>query len=71
MTRVPENTEKSFPSFISKRNLLDADPYDRVRPHTLSDLRDNVRLKGFLKRAVEKDFASGTLINSIRLGIRR
>lgn len=32
---------------------------------------DNLRLKGHLKRAVEKDFAPQSLIDSIKMQIRR
>lgn len=54
-----------------KSGMFDVEPYDRAQPQSLAELRDNRRLKGFLKRAVENEFAPESLINSIRLGIRR
>ena len=73
MTKLPEKEERTFPPFLNNRksDLFDIDLYSPVRPHSLAEVRDNLRLKSFLKRAVEKDFASDALINSIRTGIRR
>ncbi|MEO8042162.1 MAG: hypothetical protein ABI646_06105 [Acidobacteriota bacterium] len=50
--------------------LLEIEPYSRPQTETLSDIRDNVRLKKFLKRAVEREVAPLLLIESIRAGIR-
>ena len=50
--------------------LFDVEPYDRPRTESLADVRDNLRLKKFLKRAVDRDVAPKSLIESIRSGIR-
>ncbi len=50
--------------------LFDVEPYSRPQPETLQDVRDNLRLKKFLKRAVENEVAPLSLIESIRAGIR-
>jgi hypothetical protein len=76
MTKFPENngrTGKPVSLFFHTRRsgMFDVEPYDRLQPQSLAEVRDNIRLKGFLKRAVEKDFAPESLINSIKIGIRR
>ena len=50
--------------------LYDVEPYNRSQKETLTDVRDNLRLKKVLKRAVERDVAPLSLIESIRSGIR-
>ena len=50
--------------------LFDVEPYARPQAETLTEVRDNLRLKKFLKRAVERDVAPLSLIESIRAGIR-
>ena len=50
--------------------LVEIEAYERPQINTLADLRDNLRLKKFLKRAVERDVAPLSLIESIRAGIR-
>jgi hypothetical protein len=50
--------------------LFDVEPYSRMQTESLEDVRDNLRLKKFLKRAVERDFAPISLIESIKAGIR-
>ena len=50
--------------------LFDVEPFDRPEPETIADVRDNLRLKRILKRAVERDVAPLSLIESIRSGIR-
>jgi hypothetical protein len=50
--------------------LFDVEPYARPQTETLMDIRDNLRLKKFLKRAVEREVAPLSLIESIRNGIR-
>ena len=50
--------------------LADVEPYERPQTNTLADIRDNIRLKKLLKRAVERDVAPQSLIDSIRDGIR-
>lgn len=50
--------------------LFDIEPYSRPQTGTLSDIRDDLRLKKLLKRAVERKVAPLSLIESIRAGIR-
>lgn len=50
--------------------LFEVEPYARPKTESLVDIRDNLRLKKFLKRAVERDVAPLSLIESIRAGIR-
>ena len=50
--------------------LFDVEPYARPQTDTLLDVRDNLRLKKHLKRAVERDVAPQSLIDAIRSGIR-
>lgn len=44
-------------------------PYVRAGTQTLADIRDDLRLKKLLKRAVEREVASYSLIESIRTRI--
>jgi hypothetical protein len=50
--------------------LFEIEPYSRADNETLADLRDNLRLKKLLKRAIEREVAPLSLIESIRAGIR-
>lgn len=50
--------------------LSDVEPYPRPHTETLEDLRDDLRLKKLLKRAVEREVAPLSLIESIRASIR-
>ena len=50
--------------------LFEIEPYSRPQTDTLADLRDDLRLKKLLKRAVEREVAPLSLIESIRAGIR-
>ena len=50
--------------------LFEIEPYSRSQAESLSDIRDNLRLKKHLKRAVEREVAPLSLIKSIRTGIR-
>jgi len=50
--------------------LFEIEPYERSERETLVDVRENLRLKKLLKRAVERDVAPLSLIESIRTGIR-
>ena len=76
MTKLPEGngrSRKPVSLFLHARRtgMFDTEPYDRLPQKSLQEIRDDQRLKGFLKRAVEKDFPPESLINSIKLGIRR
>ena len=50
--------------------LFEIEPYSRPAVATLTDVRDDLRLKKLLKRAVESEVAPLSLIESIRTGIR-
>ena len=50
--------------------LFEIEPYSRDRTESLADVRDNIQLKKRLKRAVEREVAPLSLIESIRAGIR-
>lgn len=50
--------------------LFEVEPYARPQAETLIEVRDNLRLKKFLKRAVGREVAPLSLIQSIRTGIR-
>ena len=50
--------------------LFEVEPYSRPQAATLLDVRDDLRLKKHLKRAVEREVAPQSLIEAIRAGIR-
>lgn len=50
--------------------LFEIEPYSRSQGESLSELRDNLRLKKALRRAVSNDFAPMELIENIRTMIR-
>jgi hypothetical protein len=57
---------------LMRRNwLFEVEPFSRTEEKSFGELVDGLRLKRFLKRAVEKDFAPQSLIDSIKNGIRR
>lgn len=71
MTKFPEDSGK-FRQFQTARNwIFEIEPYSRAEQKTLKDVRGDRRLKVFLKRAVEHDFAPESLKEAIRNGIRR
>ena len=63
---MKENTARP----IRMNWLFEIEPYSRPRTESLADVRDNLRLKKILKRAVEREVAPVFLIESIRAGIR-
>lgn len=50
--------------------LFEIEPYSRSENVTFQDLRDGLRLKKALQKAVQRDLAPISLIESIRAGIR-
>lgn len=50
--------------------LFDVDPHSRVPTKTLLNVRDDLRLKSALRRAVNRDFAPQSLIDAIKKDIR-
>ena len=67
MTRFSNGTAKLMP--IGNRSwMFDSDT--RMPVKTLHDVRDDLRLKRALRRAVERDFAPQSLIDAIKKGIR-
>ena len=55
---------------LSRQNWFEIEPYSRTKGDSLQDLRDNLRLKTALKRAVMRDVAPMRLIKAIRTDIR-
>lgn len=51
--------------------MFEIEPYSRTQPETLETVRDNLRLKKHLQRAVSRDLAPLSLIGSIRAEIRK
>ena len=67
MTRFSNGTAKLVP--VDNRSwMFDIDT--RMPVKTLHDVRDDLRLKRALKRAVERDLAPQSLIDAIKKGIR-
>lgn len=65
-TEMKENITRPF-----RTNwLFEVEPYSRTQTQTLADVRDDLRLKKLLKRAVESEMAPLSLIEAIRTGIR-
>lgn len=50
--------------------LFEVEPYSRSSGQTISELRDNLRLKRAMKRAIANDMAPLSLIERIRSEIR-
>jgi hypothetical protein len=50
--------------------MFEVEPYSRSHGESLQNLRDNLRLKKAMKRAVEQDVAPLSLIEAVRAGIR-
>jgi hypothetical protein len=73
VTKQEEDRRKPISRFnyVRRTGLYDAEPYDHSTPRSLSEVRETLKLKGFLKRAVEKDVAPEHLIEAIKTGIRR
>jgi hypothetical protein len=55
---------------FSRQNWFEIEPYSCATGESLQDLRDNLRLKKALKRAVMRDVAPTRLIKAIRTDIR-
>ena len=56
---------------VGSRNwMFEVEPHSRTPQTTLADVRDDLRLKRVLQRAVARDNAPQSLIDSIRAGIR-
>jgi hypothetical protein len=64
--------DRRIRTIVSRPNwLFEIEPYPRPQADTLSDVRDNLRLKKLLKSAVNRDVAPISLIDTIRAGIRK
>jgi hypothetical protein len=63
---------KPLAPFVTDRGswALEIEPYTRSYNESLADLRDNLRLKKFLRRAVRSEIAPMSLIDSIKANIR-
>ena len=53
-----------------RHRMFDVEPYFRQEPASFTEVVENLKLKGFLKRAVSRETAPESLIDSIRAGIR-
>lgn len=53
-----------------RHRMYDVEPYFRQEPASFTEVGENLKLKGFLRRAVLRESAPQSLINSIRAGIR-
>jgi hypothetical protein len=62
--------QKSEDTSVRTNWLFEIEPYSRSQGESLSDLRNNLRLKKALRRAVSNDFAPAALIENIRTMIR-
>lgn len=56
---------------LNRDGLFEIERFRRPDGKLFSELADDLRLKRFLKRAVEKDFAPQSLIDSIKTSVRR
>ena len=69
-----DSTNKSFfkpNESVGRTNwLFEIESYSRTYGESLTDLRDNIRLKKALRRAIERDVAPARLIEAIRSEIR-
>ena len=71
MTDDMKNRSLAAPRRPIRMNwLFEIEPYSRPDNGSLIEVRDNHRLKKVLKRAVEREVAPLSLIESIRAGIR-
>jgi hypothetical protein len=62
--------KKSEEKIIRPNWLFEIEPYSRTYGESLTDLRDNIKLKKIVRRAIERDFAPAALIQRIQTGIR-
>jgi hypothetical protein len=67
-----KDTSKSVLKKFSLRTnwLFEVESYSRSQGESLGDLRDNLRIKKALKRAVERELAPTSLVERIRTEIR-
>ena len=64
------NGRASLKLVASRNWMFDIESHSRIPQKTLSDVNADIRLKGILKRAIERDHAPQSLIDSIKNGIR-
>ena len=62
--------QKSEAKNVRPNWLFEIETYSRSQNESLLELRDNLRLKKAMRRAVENDFAPIELIENIRTMIR-
>jgi hypothetical protein len=71
-TNTAKDLSSPARSRVGRNNwLFEVEPHDRSQPETLQDLQENFLLKKHLRRAVSRDLAPLSLIESIRAGIRK
>jgi hypothetical protein len=68
--KVPKFFKKADNKNTRPNWLFEIEPYSRRNGESLSEIRDNMRLKKVLRNAVENDFAPVSLIDEIRARIR-
>lgn len=69
MTRFSSGKAKL--SYVRDRSwMFEVEPYSRMSGKTLDDVRDDLRLKRALQRAVNRDLAPQSLIDGIKNDIR-
>lgn len=64
------NGRASLKLVASRNWMFDAEPFSVNKRKSFDDVNNDLRLKRVLKRAVERDYAPQSLIDSIRAGIR-
>jgi len=74
MTNLTEKEDcRPMTKKISRKTnwFFEVESYSRVSGESLSDLRDNLRIKKALKKAINKEFAPRSLVETIQNSIRR
>jgi len=69
MTRYQEGYSQK--KGMRRDTLFEIEPFYRYDGNLPGEMVNDLRLKRFLKRAEEKEFAPQSLIDSIKNGIRR
>lgn len=69
MTRF-SNRKGKLSLMGNRTRMFDVDPHSRIPAQTLRNVRDDLRLKFALRRAVNRDFAPQSLIDAIKKDIR-
>jgi len=57
-------------AFRTRNWMFEIEPYSKMPLKTFDEVNDDLRLRRVLKRAVMRDYAPQSLIDSIKKGIR-